>query len=358
MVNGDRVHHCTYCYKKEDGGEESPRTLANQIAFKGDTDAFKQFISYTTAKGYDADPIESLDLRFGNLCNLRCKMCSPHSSSMIERDYRKLRDADSDEYDRLIGMNFPTQVGWEEDSRGWEQICKCIPHLKKLSFTGGEPTLIESNLRFLEQCATSGHASNMYAKFTTNMTNINQSLIDTISCFGSVKIDMSIDGVGAVQEYIRYPSNWNKTKQNVARVMDLDMSMRLSQVLTVQILNVLQLPEVFDEMIALHQASQYRHPFTIHANLVDAPSMLNISNAPDVVKTVAKQRLQDWIASNSDQCKFLDMKSIENVLIRLDSESNPTITRTIIPYMNFQDKTRKVSLHESCPELHRLLQIS
>jgi organic radical activating enzyme len=95
-----------------------------------------------------------------------------------------------------------------------------MPYVKQIYLTGGEPTLVQGNYEFLQQLIDKGFAKDISLIFNTNVTNFQQKFLDAINQFKKITLNLSIDGVEGVQEYIRYPSKWNHILKNMNLLME------------------------------------------------------------------------------------------------------------------------------------------
>ena len=74
MLDGERPEMCTRCFREEDAGIHSARQAWNE--------KWKKDIKYTVNAPFS---IKYVDLRLGNLCNLKCRMCNPYSSNQTKK---------------------------------------------------------------------------------------------------------------------------------------------------------------------------------------------------------------------------------------------------------------------------------
>ena len=89
-----------------------------------------------------------VELRLGNLCNVRCRTCNPASSSQWRNDYRKIEAT----------LDFVTKYGnidkdeykWPEEDAFWDDLFESAPNLELVYINGGEPTLIKKHWEYLE----------------------------------------------------------------------------------------------------------------------------------------------------------------------------------------------------------------
>ena len=70
--------------------------------------------------------------------------------------------------------------------------------------------------------------------YTTNLTVLKDELFDLWSQFGHIYLGVSIDGYGEVDDYIRYPSKWEKLEKNIKTVskwrkeLSMDLKVKLN----------------------------------------------------------------------------------------------------------------------------------
>lgn len=207
MLDGKQVKDCGQCYRKERRGEYSFRQRANEDI----TSENRQIV-------VDKLP-HYLDIRFGNLCNLKCRMCTGIYSKMLGEELEGI--ANQNEEFRLLAPDSAKSYtfDWYENPAFWNDLKNYIPSVKLIYLTGGEPTLVQGNYEFLQQLINKGFAQNIDLVFNTNVTNFQQKFLDLINQFKKVTFNLSIDGVEGVQEYIRYPSKWTHIQKNMELLM-------------------------------------------------------------------------------------------------------------------------------------------
>ena len=208
MIDGKQVKDCGQCYRKERRGEYSFRQRANQ----GITNEDRKII-------VDQLP-HYLDIRFGNLCNLKCRMCTGIYSKKFGEELEAI--ADKDEQFRLLAPDSAKSYtfDWYKNPNFWEDLKNYMPFVKLIYLTGGEPTLVQGNYDFLQLLIDKGFSKNISLVFNTNVTNFQQRFLDTINQFKKITLNLSIDGVEGVQEYIRYPSKWDHIQKNMNLLMN------------------------------------------------------------------------------------------------------------------------------------------
>jgi len=224
MLDNVRDTGCAICWKKEDRGYSSLRQHSNQI-YKDHIEDIKQ--------NKKAEHPFYIDLRLGNLCNLKCRMCISEWSSQIAGE---ILDNPNEDW-----IDTPTQNVIELDDDTWELLEQWLPHVRRVFMTGGEPTIIKRNMDYINKIVASGRGKDVELIFTTNATNINKQFTKVGKEFKSVSYNVSIDAVGTLARYIRYPSDWDTIENNLKNIKH-----GVSFNTTIQWLNMTRLNEIFD----------------------------------------------------------------------------------------------------------------
>jgi len=224
MLDNMRDTGCNICWEKEDRGYSSLRQHSNQI-YKDHVEDIKQ--------NKKVEHPFYIDLRLGNLCNLKCRMCISDWSSQIAGE---ILDNPNEDW-----IDTPTQKVIELDDDTWKLLDQWLPHVKRVFMTGGEPTIIKRNLDYINKIIACGRSKDVELIFTTNATNINKQFIEVSEKFKSVSFNVSVDAIGSLANYIRFPSNWQTIENNLKNIKH-----GISFNTTIQWLNMTRLNEIFD----------------------------------------------------------------------------------------------------------------
>ena len=309
MLAGERPEMCTRCFREEDVGIKSARQAWNE--------KWSEDKEYTLDAPFD---IKYVDLRLGNLCNLKCRMCNPYASSMWVKDWNLVEDALSpSEYDRLSNMS------WPEKEKTWENLFSIANTVDEIYLTGGEPTIIKEQHRLLDYFIDNGTAKNIKLKYNTNLTNVPKHLLDKWKKFKRVQLNCSIDAVGKLDRYIRYPSNWETVQRNFETIRQLDNA-NIEIHCTVQMYNILRLHELIE------WAKPYGHK--IYLNILNHPDYLNIRVLPEELKQQAKQSLQS----------HLDVPKMQGVIDYMFAEDWSNKLKDFVKYTQALDKSRNENI--------------
>lgn len=203
FLKGERHSACQRCWDNEDRGLFSHRNA------KVPRDAMKK----VQADGsIDAYPDEFY-LRLGNVCNLKCVMCTPHNSTKWK--------ADQDIYLKYVDNQVDDDQPEEWTTDTWTN--EALAGAKIISFAGGEPLIIPQHDAVLDLLFSRGTARDTELKYYTNLTHMPDSLFEKWRAFRLVDLKCSIDGFGPSYNYIRYPGEWSTVEKNLLRVNEANL---------------------------------------------------------------------------------------------------------------------------------------
>ena len=338
MLDNVRDSGCQVCWKKEDRGFSSLRQHSNEIYAKELKDVKEGKIPQ--------NPMY-LDLRLGNLCNLKCRMCISDWSSQIAGE---ILDNPNEDW-----IDTPTQkvIGLDNDT--WETIEKWIPYVKRVFMTGGEPTIIKRNLDYIDKIIESKFAKEVELIFTTNATNINQKFIDKSKEFKSVSFNVSIDAVGELANYIRNPSDWATIENNMQKLNQAGMGVSFNT--TIQWLNMTRLNEIFDyiENCNIGFGGVWFQLVTdpYYLDPIFAPTFMKEKCINDIEKFLHRPFLSE---SKYNNILFGQLKQslIETKNFLVKNLHNVKHQKEFLKRMEILDRLRGQSLFQALPELKQI----
>lgn len=165
----------------------------------------------TDETGYTKMKPISWDYRFSNLCNYKCRMCGPMLSSAWETEARKAGDIEPwmEKSVKPVIEEFQRTVVEEEFSQAVEEH-----RIEEIYWVGGEPLMYEQHWRYMQRIIELGDGAGLYARYNTNLTRIEHKGIklydDILDNIRDWQICASLDGTGAVGEYIRTGLKYNQ----------------------------------------------------------------------------------------------------------------------------------------------------
>ena len=231
----------------------------------------------------DLSNIFLLDITVGNTCNSACLMCNASASSLWKK-----------EQEIITGK----KINWI--SPDWfteEQIPNLIdnlPNLSAIQFLGGEPTINEPHIFLLKRLISQGRAKNITLGYVTNLTGVSDELVELWSHFSTKYITISIDGVGPVNEYIRYPFTWKKVVsqlENLKEISNQQGNYHIGLSHTVISLNLLTLDTFIDWWETQLETNSNMLKSLPHIQCVNNPSYFDPVYMPDEMKEKARETL-------------------------------------------------------------------
>jgi sulfatase maturation enzyme AslB (radical SAM superfamily) len=339
MIAGEKIRDCERCYRQEEQGVQSLRS----------TDGMEDLIKHTLPDGTFHKSADSMQIQLGNICNLKCKMCSQMYSHMnglelLEMDkanpewllWVKEQGANVNNWTNDLGVKQEWYKNKEFKLKMFEHISRNINYLVVI---GGEPTLIPEFYELLEYCYHQDTLNNKYVAIVTNLTNTNSRLTKWLPKIKSWCIWASVDGVGERTEYIRYPSKWKKILESLEFYRSLlgkNGNITLSP--AVQLLNIDQLDDIIKWWKDWCGGElNERYGFTWLAT-VWYPLICNPNMAP-----------RDWRLQVADKLsKYKFDENYENIIkeLRRDQhspEKYKQLQKAFIKYNDRQDQFRNVT---------------
>lgn len=371
MWQGKKVSSCHHCYYQESVNRKSYRQRFNEEWLKKWT--VRDTISKAVKNEFyiETDPIY-IDLRAGNLCNLKCRMCNPGNSSKIADEWRKL--GENKKFQEALGsysLTFKGEVDskktapdrdpWEKRDSFWADLRRWAPSLRKLYLTGGEPTLIANNWKLIDHLIEIGQAGKINLQFNINCTHIPKSLINTFSHFEHVCLNLSLDGFQTVNDYIREPSRWRVVETNVLHLLESakgrkNVAFRVTPVC--QIYNILNLNDLFSWVDGLEKEFLRKIPVDL-LMLDNDPPFLDIRILPDDARMLSLKRFMHYMKSSPrikwDEAFKDSMASVVYILKNVIHGQREQLLSQFRQYTLVLDKHRDSSFKSSLPELNRFI---
>lgn len=340
MLHGEVVPGCNRCYQMEKIGNKSHREVYNEV--------FRIPVPKPSADL----TIKYFDLRFGNLCNLNCRSCSPKNSSQLAKEVSEITNPAITKF-HPIGVMPPTT--WYEQPIYEENIRGQYDNIETIYMTGGEPTIIQKNMDTMADLIATGHSKNITLKFNSNMTNTSPKFYKMITEFKSVIFFASVDGYGSMQEYLRFPSKWIQIDNNLCKLINLSPAIRIKPSPVIQITNLNKITELF-EYFENHNRLLGRCAFDINPIILELPEYLNISYLPTDFAIQSWETIEEWMKG----CKY-QTSAFRATIAALktkcyQAKEDKFQLDKYIEYNSIFDNHRNSFLKDANPELCTLLQ--
>jgi radical SAM protein with 4Fe4S-binding SPASM domain len=265
MLTENKSPACQRCYEQEDAGFFSGRKSANKHHGHH-------------IKKLEANPFEMTywDIRFSNLCNLKCRSCGHIFSSQWYQDQAKLAGP------RWAEQNKALNYAGRTSTDMWEQLIPHLDYVEQIYFAGGEPLMMEEHYNILDELERRGRFD-VRLIYNTNFTHVklkDRTVFDYWKKFESVAVGASLDGMGAHAEYIRKGTTWDTVERNRAEMLEVCPRVDFYISPTLSIMNALHLPD-------FHRAwvdKGYIRPQDLNVNILQDPAHFRIDIAPQLYK--------------------------------------------------------------------------
>jgi MoaA/NifB/PqqE/SkfB family radical SAM enzyme len=336
FLQGQRPKTCRKCWNEEDAGRTSKRmhTLDRLKHIVGDQ-------LWTE----DAKPLMFLDLKLGNICNLKCRICGSWSSSSYATE--ELMSLPADVRKKSFAYEMLRAGAWpRSNTEFWTELEKVSMDVRYLEFTGGEPFMIQEHFDLLQSFINRGIASQIEIHYNTNGTHYPEKAVDIWQHFKTVEIAFSIDDVGSRFEYQRDGANWNTVLENLSKfkqLRSLHKNIELQVCCTVNVFNVYYLDRVADWI------SQQDFNF-VYWNMLHDAWYFSIASLPRQAKETIKEKYKTFTIPAQYQPEF-------NNIISFMCNGADSDGQELIAQIEKVDKRRSQNFKKILPEMALLLDI-
>ena len=288
---------CRKCWREENSGRTSKRMHT--------LDRLKHMIK-DEHWSVDAKPLLFLDLKLGNICNLKCRICGSWSSSTFAAE--ELAKVKADE-DIMTSTGWKSSYHYEMLKKGswprnnptfWKEIQQVASQIRYIEFTGGEPFMIQEHFDMLRALVDQGIAGNIEIHYNTNGTQWPSSAADIWQHFKLVEIAFSIDDLSNRFEYQRTNALWHEVNNNIVKFRDLrdqHSNIQLQVCSTVNVFNVIYLESLAQWI------DQQRFDF-VYWNMLHEAYYFSVATMPETAKALAISRLQEAQVSYHHRKEF------------------------------------------------------
>ena len=205
FLNGEKPETCRRCWDEEAVGRTSKR-INSRIRLK-------EYYDNIDWNNTDPDQLWFIDLKLGNICNLKCRICGSWSSSKWARE--ELDYVPKEHRKDHIANIWMKQGAWPRESElFWDNLKTLLPNIKYLEFTGGEPFLIQQHFDLLQYAVDNDYAKNIEIHYNTNGT-VFPKQHHIWEHFKHVEVAFSIDNTEARFEYERYGAVLDEVVENI-----------------------------------------------------------------------------------------------------------------------------------------------
>jgi len=334
FLAGEKPQTCRKCWNEERSGRTSKRMHT--------LDRLKHVLD---DEQWDADakPLMFLDLKLGNICNLKCRICGSWSSSQfaseeisfLPREEQKTSHA----YQMLRAGAWP-----KENDHFWQQIDSVLTDIRYIEFTGGEPFMIDQHFDMLQGIVDRGIAGQVEIHYNTNGTHYPERAENIWKHFKTVEVAFSIDDVGARFDYQRTNADWAVVLDNITSFQYLQTqlsNLQLQCCTTVNVFNVRYLNEV------AHWIALQKFDF-VYWNMMHDAWYFSIATLPDSAKKQIIAHLESADVPAQYQDEFVRIADF----MRNGASTDGFMTRMKIADL---DRKRNQNLRTVSPEFAQII---
>jgi sulfatase maturation enzyme AslB (radical SAM superfamily) len=327
---------CGRCYEQEESGFFSGRKSANKHHGHH-------------IKKLDSNPFEMTywDIRFSNLCNLKCRSCGHMFSSQWYKDQAKLAGPEWKAQNQVLNYAGRTETDM------WEQLEPHLEYVEQIYFAGGEPLLMEEHYRILEELIRLGR-TDVRLIYNTNFTHTDlkgQSVFEYWKQFDSVAVGASLDASGARGEYIRKGTVWHTVEQNRRLMLETCPEVDFYISATLSIMNARHLPEFHRDWVqkGLIKAQD------LNVNILQDPKHYRIDIATQEYKAELTELYRDHINWLHGQDPLNRASTgFESAITFLNATDNTHLIDSFWRRTHELDDIRKENILDTIPELKAL----
>jgi len=261
--DGKEPGQCSRCWLEENAGKKSKRQYM--------LEKFKH-IEVDWENVYQGHGLKFLDLKLGNICNLKCRICGSWSSSKWAQEELDYVTNNKDH----IARQWLRDGQWPRKSPNfWKQLDEILPEVKYFEFTGGEPWMIKQHFDLLQRAVDRGLAKDIDIHYNTNTTQFPKDP-SIWQHFKHVQIAFSVDNTEERFEYERYGAKWRTANTNIRKINCLREE---GYPITTQLCTTWNVQNIYyiDEILTWAETMDFNN---IHFNLMHDPWEFALSNLP------------------------------------------------------------------------------
>ena len=327
LLNGVKNKSCEKCWLDEEAGGDSLRQIYNRtLGLFGDNSMKEQI------KDPKVENIRSFDLTLGNLCNLKCTMCSPHLSSQmlaevnLNKELQQFYDED---------MLKQSKYNWAKENDFVDWCNKHLPQSIHIKFTGGEPFIIPWIQTVIDKIPDE-QKKKCVLHFTTNLTIVNLGLFENFKKFKEVWLSVSVEGTEDTFEYLRYGHKWETLSTNIRLIKDMDipnLNLMINHVVqTPSYHSIIPMVEYFDDL-----------QLKIQPIMLTYPKHFHISSLTRKAKEKFIKDTENYNGYNKSFMDFVRDRTAKYI------DHQPDLTEKVIKHLTYFDKVRKNSYKDIIP---------
>ena len=342
MLNDKPCLECGDCYEQEGAGFTSMRNNSNK--------SFGHHVAEIDKTLPDGSlpnmRLHYWDVRFSNICNLKCRSCGSIFSSRWYDDDVKLWGKE---------LRPRVQFAGRHDEDVWEQMQEHVPHLDQIYFAGGEPLIMEEHNRILKLLIEKGN-TRVRLVYNTNLTELKfkkQNVLDLWKHFPTICVAASLDDMGDRAAIIRSGTDWAQVEQNIRDLKRECPHIDFMISPTLSIMNIWNFTRFHRYMVEFGfiQAKDF------NLNILQGPDNYRIDMLPMDIKLKFKQEFEqhiEWLQDKDPIHRAIG--GFQGAIVFMMATDNSHLLPRFWETVNDLDWSRSESLLSVVPELQAIIQ--
>lgn len=286
IMAGERISQCEVC-NDQVLNLHTYRNYFTQTLFPHH---INKIYESTSPDGHTTlDPV-SFDYRLSNRCDFKCRMCGEQLSSSWEAEKRK-HGMWNPKFDKWMAPELRIPIRDFQENVLEDELQRAVDNetVEELYWVGGEPLMWEKHWTVMQQLVDTGHAKNVVVRYNTNLNRTSRGrseLYTLLPHFKRVNLCASIDGPGAIGEYIRTGLNWTKWLNNFKAGLFLrdqfgDDAIVFDVTLTMP--GLFSLKDMFDLALELDVKTYLKITFSFDSTVLMSPMSLPRKILDDII---------------------------------------------------------------------------
>ena len=307
LLNNIQTASCKKCWDMESTGNKSRRQFENE------------FLDYKLNRDLEKIKQDCADSNYqtllyqittSNLCNQACVSCNSKLSSKWAQVEKRMNISPNPQY----------QIDLDHANINYSLA-------KRISLLGGEPLFDPKTFEILQKLIDHNNTSCFISLVTNGSINLNSEQINLLTQFTDLNICISIDGIGPVFEYMRWPGKWSNLLENIEQYKSITKNISISY--TISSLNAMY----YNLTVEWFKKNNLKY----NHNIVSRPVWLSLSQMPVEFKKHLSSCGADLIES------FCKIKGNETAL--------SVVAKNVLD----QDRAKKINIKDYLPEVWQLL---
>ena len=329
MIAGKPMpQYCSPCYQREQGAINQTERQRINSEFANTFD----LVSLTKEDGtLNTLELKYLDIRFNNLCNLKCRTCGPDWSTSWANE---------------LGIEKPLRY-----NNTWKKLMPYLSQLEKVYFAGGEPLMTIEHYDFIEELSKVN--TNIELLYTSNFSRLElkgRHVLDYWPKFKLVNAIASIDHYGEYAGYVRTNSDYNVVVDNIKLIKAAGYHNVQAGVTSVY--SMYNATRLGDFIIQLFEDGAIENMHQIVFNILVNPDYQMATIMPTSALEVAKENTQrgiDYLIARGE-----DPQKLQSAIDWLTSNHNynKLMFDKFVDYNKSLDKIRNTNFNRMYPEFN------